>query len=101
MVAETAVDEFRLCLKTLKLGDVEMDQQKLLLETILGVKEDQAEPESAKAIQLLEKFTDALMRLTINITRSHEAKMGYKRTTTVKVSRRNYSCICDHSERSC
>ena len=59
-----------------KLSEVESGEQDKLLETILDVKADDGVPESAKVVSLLDKITDPLMKLIVNVTRFQEVQLS-------------------------
>ena len=99
MVAETAVEAFRVCLKNFKMSDEQAVEQNEFLETILGVKPEEFVQGSATVVSFLEKITNQLMK----INRQHHSISGNrkvgKRTTIVKVQRRKHSSKCHNSER--
>ena len=72
MVAEKAVQEFKVCLQPLKLEDERMKEQEGVLDKILEVKSANNIDE---LLALLETITESLMTLTINVTNTSREKL--------------------------
>ena len=76
MVAETAVEDFKLCLRSFKFSEEKMAEQQNLLGKIVAIKPDGASPEAAKLIGLLDTITESLLKLTFSVAEaSREQKL--------------------------
>ena len=69
MVAETAVEEFKACVKSYKLSDEKMSQQQAILENIVAIKSEEGDNEqSVRLVKLFDTLTESLLKLTISVT---------------------------------
>ena len=76
MVAEAAVGDFKVCLKSYKLSDEKMSQQQALLDKIVATKsEEDADAQTVRLVNLLDTLTESLLKLTINVTDASRAKL--------------------------
>ena len=75
MVAETAVEDFKLCLRSFKFSEEKMAEQQNLLDKIAAIKPDGASPEAARLIGLLDTITESLLKLTVSVTQVSREKL--------------------------
>ena len=70
MVAETAVEDFKLCLQSFKLSEEKLAEQGLILDKILAVKSEEGDtPEAIKLYGLLDTLTGSLLKLTVSVAK--------------------------------
>ena len=104
MVAETAVEDFKLCLQSFDLTEERKQEQQNLLDKIVEIKPDGANAESDKIIGLLGTVTDSLMRLTANVTRESRGEvLRYKEdlaSTKVELANANSMLVKNNITRS-
>ena len=75
MVAETAVEDFKLCLQSFKFSAEKMTEQQTLLDKAVAIKPDGSSPEAAKLIGLLDTITESLLKLTVSVTQVSREKL--------------------------
>ena len=74
MVAETAVEDFKVYLQSFKFSEEKMAEQQSLLNKILAIKPAAASPEAAQLIGLLDTITESLLKLTVSVTQASREK---------------------------
>ena len=75
MVAETTVEDFKLCLQSFDLTEERKNEQQKLLDKIVEIKPDGTNVESDRIIGLLGTVTESLMRLTVNVTQESRGEV--------------------------
>ena len=75
MVAETTVEDFKLCLQSFDFTEEKKNEQQKLFDNIVEINPDGTSDESDKTIRLLGTVTESLMRLTVNVTQESRGEV--------------------------
>ena len=75
MVAEKAVEDFKLCLQSFDLTEEKKNEQQKLFDKIVEIKPDGTSVESDRIIGLLGTITEPLMMLTVSVTKESRGEV--------------------------